>query len=281
MAPTDLRVRRDTLRADGVAGVVLGVESVPDGLAAGLLAGVNPVYGLYAYLVGTVTGALATSSAFMTVQATGAMAIVVADVTAIDAARDPGRALFTLALLTGVVMIAAGLLRLGSVLRFISNAVLVWGFINAVGVNIILGQLDNFTGYASSGANRVLRAVDTVANAGLLDARALAVGVATIVLIVALERTRLAQLGMVVAIVLTSAWVIASGWEGVARLSDVAEVPQALPAPVLPDLGLVLPLAIPAVSLAFVGLVQGAGITANFLNPDGSYPDASRATDDE
>ena len=71
---------------------------------------------LYAYVFGTVGGSLLTSSTFMAVQATGAMAIVIADVPAMHAARDPVRALFTLSLLTGVVMLAAGLLRLGSVL---------------------------------------------------------------------------------------------------------------------------------------------------------------------
>src|SRR5271165_7606642 len=49
-------VRRDTLGKDAVAGLVLGVESVPDGLAAGLLAGVNPLSGLYAYMFGTIGG---------------------------------------------------------------------------------------------------------------------------------------------------------------------------------------------------------------------------------
>src|SRR5580704_11319560 len=162
-----LPVMRDTLRKDAVAGLVLGVESVPDGLAAGLLAGVNPLAGLYAYLFGTIGGSLFTSSAFMAVQATGAMAIIVADVPAVHSADDPARALFTLSLLTGIVMLAAGFLRLGSVLRFVSNAVMV-GFISAVGVNIILGQLANLTGYKASGANRVVRAVNTVAHPGEL-----------------------------------------------------------------------------------------------------------------
>ena len=130
--------KRDTLGKDSVAGLVLGVQSVPDGLATGLLAGVNPLSGLYAYLVGTMTGACFTSSAFMAVQGTGAMAMIVADVPAVHSASDPAGALFTLSVLTGVVMLAAGLLRLGSVLRFVSNAVMV-GFINAVGVNIVLG----------------------------------------------------------------------------------------------------------------------------------------------
>ena len=152
-------VRPDTLRKDAVAGLVLGVESVPDGLAAGLLAGVNPLAGLYAYLFGTIGGSLFTSSAFMAVQATGAMAIIIADVPAVHSAADPSRALFTLSVLTGVVMLAAGFLRLGSALRFVSNAVMV-GFISAVGVNIILGQLANLTGYKAEGANRVIRAAN-------------------------------------------------------------------------------------------------------------------------
>ena len=62
------------------AGLVLGLVSIPDGLAAGLLAGLNPVAGLYGYLFGTVAGALATSSALMSVQATGAMAVIIADI---------------------------------------------------------------------------------------------------------------------------------------------------------------------------------------------------------
>jgi SulP family sulfate permease len=266
--------RRETLRSDAVAGVVLGVESVPDGLAGGLLAGVNPVYGLYGYMVGTVTGALFTSSSFMAVQATGAMAIVVADVGVVHTAEDPGRALWTLSIVTGVVMLAAGLLKLGSILRFVSNAVMV-GFINAVGVNIILGQLDNFTGYEADGANRVVRSFDLLLNFGKVHWPTLAIGVATIVLILLLERTKLGPLGMVVAIIITSAAVPLLGWE-VAALGDIADIPGSLPLPMLPDLSLVPALIVPALSLAFVGLVQGAGISANFPNPDGNYPEASR-----
>ncbi len=266
--------RRETLKDDAVAGVVLGVESVPDGLAGGLLAGVNPLFGLYAYMYGTFTGGLFTSSSFMAVQATGAMAIVVADVGVVHSSDNPGRALFTLSILTGAVMLAAGLLKLGSILRFVSNAVMV-GFINAVGVNIILGQLDNFTGYTAQGANRVLRALDTALNPGQLDLATVTIGAATIALIVVLERTRLGPLGMVVAIVASSAAVPLLGWE-VATLNNIADIPRALPLPVLPDFGLIPALIVPAVALAFIGLVQGAGISANFPNPDGTYPDASR-----
>jgi SulP family sulfate permease len=129
--------RRPT-RQDAVAGVVLGVQSVPDGLATGLLAGVNPLAGLYGYMIGTLGGALTTSSTFMAVQGTGAMAILIADVSAVRDSSDPTRALVTLTMLTGAVMALAGLLRLGTILRFVSNAVMV-GFINAVGVNIVLG----------------------------------------------------------------------------------------------------------------------------------------------
>jgi SulP family sulfate permease len=268
-------LQRRTLRQDAVAGLVLGVQSVPDGLATGLLAGVNPLAGLYGYLVGTATGALLTSSTFMAVQGTGAMAMVIADVPGIRDADDPTRALVTLTVLTGAVMLTAGLLKLGTVLRFVSNAVMV-GFINAVGVNIVLGQLANLTGYSADGANRVIRAVNTLLNPGEMDLTTLLVGLATIALIVLLERTRLGALGMVVAVVVTSAAAGLLGWTSVATLSDLGIVPDSLPTPELPLLGLVPVLVVPAVSLAFVGLVQGAGISANFTNPDGSYPDASR-----
>ena len=268
----------DTLKSDAVAGITLGVESVPDGLAGGLLAAVNPIWGLYGYMVGTFTGALFTSSAFMAVQATGAMAIVVADVPVVHSGEDPDRALWTLAVLTGVFMLAAGILKLGFLLRFVSNAVMV-GFINAVGVNIILGQLENFTGYASDGAGRVLRAIDTIFSPFQLNWPTVAVGVITIVLIIALEKTRLKALGMVAAIILGSALAVALNWfdaVDIELLNDITHVPRSLPRPQLPWLRIVPQLIVPALSLAFVGLVQGAGISANFTNPDGSYPDASR-----
>jgi SulP family sulfate permease len=269
------RLRRDTVREDAVAGLVLGVQSVPDGLATGLLAGVSPVSGLYAYMVGTFTGALATSSAFMAVQGTGAMAMIMTDVPALHSASDPGRALVTLSVLTGVAMLAAGVFQLGSALRFVSKAVMV-GFINAVGVNIVLGQLANFTGYAPDGPNRVVRAVATLAHPGSIHPATLLVGVCTIGLILAMERTRVGALGLVVAVVVTSAAVAVFGSRGVAILSDLGEVPRTLPTPELPVLSLVPALIVPALSLAFVGLVQGASISANFPNPDGTYPDVSR-----
>ena len=268
-------LRRETLREDAVAGLVLGVQSVPDGLATGLLAGVNPLSGLYAYLVGTITGACVTSSSFMAIQGTGAMAMIVADVPAVHGAKDPARALFTLSVLTGVVMLAAGLLRLGSILRFVSNVVMV-GFINAVGVNIVLGQLANFTGYAATGANRIARALQTVLHPGQLHLQTLAVGAATIALIVLLERSRLGSIGLVVAVLVTSAAALVLGWDGVATLNDLGVVPRTLPRPVTPMLVLVPSLLVPALSLAFVGLVQGASISANFPNEDGSFPDVSR-----
>ena len=268
-------IRRDTLREDSVAGLVLGVESVPDGLASGILAGVNPLAGLYAYMIGTITGAFFTSSAFMAVQATGAMSMVVAEVPAVHDASDPTSALFTLSVLTGVVMLAAGLLRLGSLLRFVSNAVMV-GFLSAVGVNIILGQLANFTGYYAQGSNRVLRAFDTLLHPAQLHLQTLAIGATTIALILLLERTRLGSLGLVIAIIGTSAAAAVLGWVDVATLDDLADIPRSLPLPEAPMLRLAPLLVVPALSLAFIGLVQGAGISANFPNPDGSYPDASR-----
>ena len=270
-----LPIQRSTLRADAVAGLVLGVQSVPDGLATGLLAVVNPLSGLYAYLVGTGSGALFTGSSFMAIQGTGAMAIIVADVPSVHDGSDPARALFTLSILTGLIMLAAGIFRLGSALRFVSNAVMV-GFISAVGVNIILGQLANFTGYAAPGANRLARAFNTLVHPGKLDLQTVAVGTATIVLILLLERTKVGPLGLVVAVLLTSAGAALLGWTHVATLSDLGAIPRSLPLPQAPKLTLIPVLLLPALSLTFVGLVQGASITANYPNPDGSTPDASR-----
>jgi SulP family sulfate permease len=268
--------RRKTAKDDAMAGLVLGVESVPDGLAAGLLAGVNPVAGLYSYMFGLAGGALFTSTAFMAIQGTGAMAIIVADVD-LASRDDPARALYTLSMLTGLVMIIAGLLRLGTFLRFVSNSVMT-GFITAVGVNIVLGQLDDFTGYEAEGSNRLLRTFDLLVNFWKVDVPTVIVGVTTIALIVVLQRTRLGPLGLVVAVFLGSALgeLFRFFDFDIVQVRDIAEVPRSLPLPTLPVLSDVVVLIVPAVSLAFVGLVQGAGVSAGFPNEDGSPQDESQ-----
>lgn len=264
-----------TLKEDIQAGVVLGVESVPDGMASGLLASVNPIYGVYGYMFGTFSGAFFTSSVFMSIQATSAMALVVASVPQVRSGDDADAALFTLAILTGVFMAAAGMLKLGRVLRWVPNAVMV-GFINAVATLIILGQLSDFTGVDTSGANKLVQTFDLLQNYKQIQTEQLTIGALTILLIVALGRTRLKALGLVVAVVLTSVMVRLLGWDQVALVEDIASIPSSLPGPVLPSFGLALPLIVPAFALTFVGLVQGASISQSVRNPDGALPDASR-----
>jgi SulP family sulfate permease len=269
--------RRETLGKDAVAGAVLGIESVPDGLAIGLLAGVNPVAGIYAFLFGMAGAALFTSSSFMAVQATSALALIVSD-TDLSTRPDPDRALYTLAMLTGVIMIVAGALGAGRMLRFVPTAVMV-GFVTAVGVNIVLGQLANLTGYVGVGANRVIKAIDTFANVSSFDLPTVVVGLVTIALIVVLTRTPLRSLGLVVAIAVGSAlaalFTFAFDWE-VLTVGDVADVPTGLPAPVLPSIDDLAYLVLPAFSLAFVGLVQGAAVAGGVPNADGKPADPNR-----
>ncbi|MGH2597624.1 MAG: SulP family inorganic anion transporter [Actinomycetota bacterium] len=261
---------RETIGHDAVAGLVLGVESVPDGLASGLLAGVNPVAGLYAYLFGTIGGATLTNTPFMAVQATGAMALLVADVD-LATRPDPARALFTLSVLTGIVMLAAGFLKAGSLLRFVPTAVMV-GLISAVGVNIVLGQLSNLTGYDAHGANRMTRTFDLVVHPGRIEGWSVLVGVVTIVPIVVLERTPLRSLGLVVAVAVGSvvAALLGNAAHPVPLVEDLASVPGSLPSISWPAFGDIGFLAAPAISLAFVGLVQGASVSAALPRPDDS-----------
>jgi len=263
-----------SVREDITAGLVLGIESVPDGLAQGFLAFVNPVFGLYGYMMGTLTGALFTSSTFMVVQATGAMSLVVASVPQIHHPATGEQSLFALAILTGIVMLVPGLLKLGSLIRFVPNAVMT-GFVNAVALLIILGQLNDLTGHNPGGSNKIAQAINHARNLDQVDLPTLMVGLLTIYLIITLEKTQLKALGLVAAMIVASLLVPLFGWASVAQLNDIAEVPGALPRPALPDLSLFLPLIIPAFSLAFVGLVQGASISKSYANPDGKYPDPS------
>ncbi|HEX5730749.1 SulP family inorganic anion transporter [Microbacterium sp.] len=268
---------RKTIGKDAVSGLVLGIEAVPDGLAAGLLAGINPLAGLYAYLFGMVGATFLTSSTFMAVQATGAMALIVSD-SDLQSRADPDRALYTLAIMTGIVMIVAGLLGGGRLVRFVPTAVMT-GFITAVGVNIILGQLSNFTGFASEGANRLTKLFDLLVHIPQWSLASVAVGLMVIGLIYLFRWTPVGSLGLVVAVVLGSGLaVLANVWldAPVVLLNDIVDVPRGLPAPVLPNVEDVLFLLVPAFSLAFIGVVQGAAVSGSLPTPDGKPANTSR-----
>jgi SulP family sulfate permease len=261
-------------RRDLLAGFVLGVESIPDAMASAILAGVNPIHGLYAVMLSTPIGALFASSVFMSVQTTSALSLIVFDVAEVHQGEEGIMALFTLAILTGVFMLIFGLLKLGSLLRFVPHAVMT-GFINGIAVLIILGQLGEFTGYDSLESNKVMQTIDLIFNFREIQLQTLAVGVVTILLILFINNTRLKQFSFIIALILASALVPLFDWSGVLQVADVSTLPSTLPRPVIPDLSFIPALIIPAISIAIVGLVQGAGISQSYPNPDGKYPDAS------
>ena len=269
------RIDRRTVGPDLTSGLVLGMVSVPDALASGVLAGVNPLFALYAVMLATPVGAFFASSVFLSVQTTSAMSLVVAGVPTVNGKALTSGAVFMLAILTGVFMLVAGFLKLGRLMRFVSNSVMV-GFMNGVALLIILGQLADFTGYRSEFSNRVVRAFDLLFNLTMVDLPTLAVGLSTVILIVVLGKTRLRQLGMVVALIVASLLPFLFGWQTVPQVSEIAEVTRGLPRPALPDFTMLLSLLAPALSLAIIGLIQGAGISQSYVNPDGRFPNPSR-----
>jgi SulP family sulfate permease len=269
---------RETLPSDLLAGLVVAVTSIPDAMASAILAGLNPIQGLYAIMVGTPIGALATGSVFMTVAITSAMALAVGDSLAGYSGEALLTAVITLTILIGLFALLLGVLKLGTLIRFVSNAVMM-GFLTGVAALIILGQLGDFTGYDSQYSNKVIQAVDLLLHVNQVHLQTLAIGLLTIALILFFGRTRLANFSMVLAMVLSTAALLGLGWDSVALIGDIADIPRSLPTPKLPDPALVPALIGPAIAIAIIGLVQGAGVGRGVPNPDGSFPDPSRDFD--
>jgi SulP family sulfate permease len=177
---------RKTLRADLLAGLTASIPSIPDAMASGVLAGVSPVYGLYGLTTGTPIAALFTGSAFMSVVTTSAMSIAIGSALLGYPADKLPSALLTLALVIGLVQVVAGLLKLGSLMRFVSNSVMT-GFLTGVAILIILGQLPDLTGYQSPYSNKVLQAGDLLLHWNQVDWATLLVGLVALGLIIGLS----------------------------------------------------------------------------------------------
>lgn len=271
-----ITINRKHLAADLIAGLTLGIESIPDSMASALLAGINPLTGLYTMIIATPIGALFTSSELMHISTTSAMSLAVGSALFGMPGEAKLQAVFLLALMVGVIQIAMGLLKMGFLVRFVPHSVMT-GFLNGVAVLIILGQLKDLTGYKSAYSNKVAQALDTALNVEKIIVPTLLVGLATILLIIKLGQIkRLRKYSLVLAMILASALTAIPSFDVVLLVGDVTVVPHALPQLALPDFSLILKLIIPAIAISIIGLVQGAGISQSYPNPGGKFPDPSR-----
>lgn len=254
---------------DVVAGLPGAISSVPDGMASAVLIGVNPVYGLYASFAGPTAGGLTSSTRLMVITTTTAAAIAAGSAVAEFDAEQRPEALFLLTFLAGLVMVGAGLLKLGRYTRFVSHSVMT-GFLTGVAINIICGQLGDLTGVSAEGANSLAKALDVITHPGSIDLASLLAGLGALVILFSLARTRLNTVSALVALILPTLAVALAGATAVIRVSDSGEIPRSLPMPALPDLSLIsVNLGLNACAIAVIVLVQGAGVSESAPNADG------------
>ncbi|AHK27979.1 hypothetical protein OPAG_06133 [Rhodococcus opacus PD630] len=258
------------LKVDLVAGLPGAIASVPDGMASGVLAGVSPIHGLYASLVGPVFGGMQTSTKLMVITTTSASALAAGSALAEVPDADKSSALILLTLLAGAIMIVAALLRLGRYTRFVSHSVMT-GFLTGIAVNIVFGQFPDLAGADAEGSFSAEKAFGVLLHPARIDLPSLAIGVTALLLLIVLARTRLALFGSLIALLVPTVAVVAFGLDSVASVADVGTIPTGLPLPQIPDLGLLSPSLIGgAAAVAAIVLVQGAGVAEAAPNLDGT-----------
>ncbi len=271
-----LKSTRRVLAKDAVAGLPGAIGSVPDGMAAAVLAGVNPIFGLYASFIGPIVGGVITGTELAVIAPTSAAALAAGStLTHFPAAERPD-ALFLITLVAGVLMIVAGALRFGRYTRFVSNSVMV-GFITGVAVNILFGQLPDLTGVQTTGHRAIGKALFVITHPGQIDPATTLIGLLAFGLIAVGSRTRFRTAGALLALVVPSVLVVALGLDSVATVAGHGAIPRGVPIPTLPPLrAFDLNLLAGAAAIVMIVLVQGSGVSESTPNPDGSTPDANR-----
>ncbi len=251
-------VTRTTLRADLVAGLVGAVVVLPQAIAFGSLAGVGPEYGLYCAMVPAIVAAFFGSSWHAVSGPTNAVSLVVFATLAPLAVPGSAEYLglsFTVAFLSGVLMIAMGTLRLGTLVNFISNTVLI-GFTAGAGVLIVASQLGAFFGIDIPQSTPIAEALASlVRQADRISGAAVAVGLITIASGILSQRLAPRVPHMIVAILVGSlAGALVNAWPGHA-LHMLDDIPASLP-----------PLSHPDVSLASLKSLSGIAIAVTMIS---------------
>lgn len=147
------RYDRQALLSDGVAALIVTIMLIPQSLAYAMLAGLPPVYGLYASILPLVAYALFGTSRTLAVGPVAVVSLLTAS--AAGAVAIPGSAEYiaaavTLALLSGLILFAMGIFRLGFVANLLSHPV-ISGFITASGLLIAASQLKHILGIEAGG----------------------------------------------------------------------------------------------------------------------------------
>jgi SulP family sulfate permease len=269
--------KKGSLRRDAVAGLNSAVSSVPDGMASGILVGVNPIYGLYACMVGPIAGGIFSSTRLMIVATTSAASLSAGQALGGLQGESRDAALFLMVILIGVLQMAFGSLGLGRLTRFVSYSVMT-GFITGIAVLTVLSQLPTISGYKpQDSGNKVTQTIELLANLDSVSLWSLAAAGIALVLALVLPRTILGNFGSLAAIVVASLIVVLAHLDGVQLVRDVGEIPAGVPLPHLPAFSAMsLEVLTGAVAVAVIILVQGAGVSQSVPNPDGKRRSMSR-----
>jgi SulP family sulfate permease len=220
------RPNGDILKADLSAGIAVALVLVPQSMAYAQLAGLPPVYGLYASLLPVVIAALWGSSNQL---ATGPVAVVsLLTATALIPLASPGSGEFialaiVLAFLVGIVQLALGLLKMGALVSFISHPVIV-GFTNAAALIIGLSQLNKLLGVPIDTSGHFMVGLWGVfSELPRLHWPTLAFGLGAIVLMVGMKRVAPKIPGVLAAVVVTTVVSWAVGFERKAEV-EIAQI---------------------------------------------------------
>ena len=230
------------VRGDLLAGIVVALALIPEAIAFSIIAGVDPKVGLYASFSICVIIAFAGGRPGMISAATGAMALVM-----VTLVKDHGlQYLLAATVLTGVLQILAGVLKLGALMRFVSRSVIT-GFVNALAILIFMAQLPELT--------NVSWVVYAMTAAGLA-------------IIYGLPYLTKAIPSPLVTIVVLTAVSIAMGLD-IRTVGDMGELPSSLPVFLSPDVPLnldTLKIILPySMTLAVVGLLESM-MTASIVD---------------
>ena len=231
------RYESSWLRHDLVAGIVMTTMLVPVGIAYAEASGVPGINGLYATIVPLLVYALFGPSRILVLGPDSALAPVILTVVLPLSAGEPRRAVALagmMAIVSGVVCIAAGLARLGFITELLSKPIR-YGYMNGIALTVLLSQIPKLFGFSVT-ANGPLRQTWEIVErvlAGNTNVVALAIGASTLALILLLKRWPRVP-GILLAVVAATVVVAAFRFATRSGVSVLGSLPQGLPSPRLP-----------------------------------------------
>src|SRR6056297_3533319 len=260
------KYKRSYFKSDLYSGLSVATLCIPQNMAYALIAGLNPIYGLYTSIVSQIISNITGRSSYIIVGPTNLMAMAIASNLNYVAKNNYLEMVILLTFLVGIFQIIAGILNLGKLVRYVSHPVIV-GLTTGAALIIGVGQIENLTGINVGRSYNIFAEIYyLILNVKTIDIITILFGFITIITIIIIKKSKLEIPSYLFGVLIVTFITMVMGLnDTINTVGNISLSSFTINIPHI-ETGLMLKLSTKALAVAIVGLIQTLAVVKSISN---------------